>query len=1032
MHTKRSLSHGLRWFALCVILALLVSPLSLLDARPAAAHTPVTYQAASLVLGQVDFSSKLYGAGPANLRWPGDVAVDPVTGKVFVLDPNNNRVLRFAGQGALVNGAAAEAVLGQANFTDTAGAGGANHFNTPESICLDAQGRLWVVDGLNNRVLRFDNASAKASGASANGVLGQPDFTTYADALNQSGFDHPLSAYVDVFGNLYVGESLNYRILRFNNAAGKANGAPADGVLGQPNFITNNLPPADPTAGTVYQPQGMTGDAYGKLWVADTHYNRVLFFNNAAGKANGANADGVLGQPDLTTDTYNWTQNSFYNPVSLALDGQGRLWVSDSLNHRVLYFNDAAHASGQVNASGVLGQLNYTNHTANAGLANPAAQTMQSPAGLWYDPGSDLLWLADSGNHRVLAYGDVNLVVTGASGVRVVPGAATGTAANGSYFGALDLGSSFERTFTIQNRSFQTLNLTGGLAPIWTAGPNNSDFAVIAQPTTTSLAPWASTSFTIRFTPSAAGARTAQIQIPSTDDDYDPRFTFPVRGESGPYVSTVYHPADLVLGQPGFQTSAKGTSAAAMETPAAIAVDPGSGKVFVADSGNHRVLRFAGGGALANGAAAEAVLGQADFTTANEAVTRSGMGFPLGLAVDRLGRLWVADSNNDRVLRFDNAATLGNGAPADGVLGQADFTSEVGAGGADRMSSPDNLYIDSQGRLWVADTANSRVLRFDNPAAKPNGAPADGVLGQADFTGVTNGLAQNRLDHPTGLTGDGAGRLWVVDSANHRVLRFDNAAALPNGSNASLVLGQATFDSETRGNSGSQMDAPKGITLDISQRLWVSDMGNSRVLRFDGASTLENGAFSNGALGQAEVYSSVEDLGGLSALSLDHPAGIFYDRDHDSLWIADLANNRVLAHIDPYMGVWGLQRISSGDYTPSPVKGTHFGLRLLGKPAELSFTIRNDGLQGLKLSGAPAVSLQGAAAGDFSVVAQPTTNLAAGGTTSFTLRFTPSALGAREAVVHIASNDTLTPDYTFHIVGLGTDRYWLYLPVAQR
>ncbi len=73
-------------------------------------------------------------------------------------------------------------------------------------------------------------------------------------------------------------------------------------------------------------------------------------------------------------------------------------------------------------------------------------------------------------------------------------------------------------------------------------------------------------------------------------------------------------PASLVLGQPGFTSSAAATTQTGMKSPAAVTVDPTTGKVFVADARNHRVLRFASAVALANGAPAEAVLGQADFS----------------------------------------------------------------------------------------------------------------------------------------------------------------------------------------------------------------------------------------------------------------------------------------------------------------------------------------------------------------------------------------------------------------------------------
>jgi DNA-binding beta-propeller fold protein YncE len=128
--------------------------------------------------------------------------------------------------------------------------------------------------------------------------------------------------------------------------------------------------------------------------------------------------------------------------------------------------------------------------------------------------------------------------------------------------------------------------------------------------------------------------------------------------------------------------------------------------LWVADNGNNRALRFDDAAGKANGAAADSVLGQPDFTSRAAAVTASGMNDPYGVAVDSADRLWVADYLNNRVLRF-------NGASADVVLGQPDVTSGLFAVTASGMLFPHGVVVDSAGYLWVAD--GGRVLRFDGP-----------------------------------------------------------------------------------------------------------------------------------------------------------------------------------------------------------------------------------------------------------------------------------------------------------------------------
>jgi sugar lactone lactonase YvrE len=379
-------------YSVAVILALAVA-----SAGSAFALTLSSGQAASLVLGQPNFTSYAANTTQKGMSSPGSVAVDPTTGKVFVSDGANNRVLRFASVASLHSGASAEAVLGQLNFTSSLHATTQGHMYGPASVALDASGRLWVADEFNNRVLRFDHASAKANGANADGVLGQTNFTSSAHATTQSGVYLPLAVAVDGVGRLWVADGFHNRVLRFNAAAAKANGANADGVLGQPNFTSGGNAA---TQSGMSLPDGLTVDSAGRLWVADGSNNRVLWFDSAAALANGATADGVLGQTNFTNHAAALTQSGMNNPDGVAVDASGRLWVADFTNDRVLGFANAALLAYGANASVVLGQKNFTSN------GNAASATgLSLPGQLFVDRAADVLWVADYSNNRVLRYG---------------------------------------------------------------------------------------------------------------------------------------------------------------------------------------------------------------------------------------------------------------------------------------------------------------------------------------------------------------------------------------------------------------------------------------------------------------------------------------------------------------------------------------------------------------------------------------------------------------------------------------------------
>ena len=120
----------------------------------------------------------------------------------------------------------------------------------------------------------------------------------------------------------------------------------------------------------------------------------------------------------------------------------------------------------------------------------------------------------------------------------------------------------------------------------------------------------------------------------------------------------------------------------------------------------------------------------------------------------------------------------------------------------------------------------------------------------------------------------------------------------------------------------------------------------------------------------------------------------------------------------PEMTVLGVDgsSIINGETVVSVDVGTDFGTATIFAPVERTFTITNSGPDALDLTGTPAVVKTGS---DFSVVAQPSTPVAAGGSTPFTVRFLPTATGTRSTTISITNSDALRTPYTFALQGTG-------------
>jgi sugar lactone lactonase YvrE len=351
--------------------------------------------------------------------------------------------------------------------------------------------------------------------------------------------------------------------------------------------------------------------------------------------------------------------------------------------------------------------------------------------------------------------------------------------------------------------------------------------------------------------------------------------------------------ADRVLGALNFTTVGSGAATAStMNRPSGLAVDPVSGKLFVADSFNHRILRFANAAALASGASAEAVIGQSDFTTgAAGPANAGGLNQPFELHVDGSGRLWVSDRKNNRVLMYTAASSLSaTGATPTLVLGQPDLTTVSVGTSATKMNEPVDVFVDAADNLWVVEYLNSRVLKFANVSSLSNGAAATTVLGQSSFSTSAIGTSASTMRNPGGLVVDGTGRLWVTDYFNHRILRFDNAASLASGADASGVLGQPGFTTRTINRTAQGMSNPATPTIDSAGTLYVADADNHRVLIFKNPATKAAGAAADGVIGQPDFVTTTI---GTTERKLNFPYGLALDRS-GHLWVSDYTNNRVL------------------------------------------------------------------------------------------------------------------------------------------
>lgn len=322
---------------------------------------------------------------------------------------------------------------------------------------------------------------------------------------------------------------------------------------------------------------------------------------------------------------------------------------------------------------------------------------------------------------------------------------------------------------------------------------------------------------------------------------------------------------------------------------------------------------------------ADKVIGQPNFNTTlagiNGSAGGSGLTNPNGVFVDPKGNLYIADAGNHRILRYPAPFNAGSSANPDLVLGQPDpYASRVanrgGSPAANTLSLGSNvttaMAMDASGNLYVTDAGNRRVLRYPAAALVANnfGPNADVVIGQGDFVSTTQPSSLSDRNHfsvPAGLAFDSSGHLFVTDTGTNRILVF--SPPFTNGE-ASIRLAGIVSPTPTTPTQ-STFSAPEGIVM-VNNGPAIMDAGNNRIMIFDPFSSADwatsDNTFANpppkaiGLMGQADYLSKEPNAGNVQPSASSFSAPVAAAAAGSDVFVADSANNRVLVFANAAQG----------------------------------------------------------------------------------------------------------------------------------
>ena len=278
---------------------------------------------------------------------PTSIAVD-ANGNTYVTDTFNHRVIKIDGN----NVTTVVAGTGVAGFLGDGGLATSAQLDMPMGLSLDAAGNIYIADSLNHRIRKVNIVSGNISTVAGNGIVGAA-FQGDGGAATLAGLNTPKGVDVDVNNVIWIADTLNNRIRKVD-ALGVISTAVGTGVAG---FGGDN---GVPTAALLNRPRDITVSATGKIYIADELNHRIRLVSGGVIQTfAGTGIAGTLGAGgDASLAQLN-------RPTGIDVDNNGRVYIADSVNHRIVLI-DANAILKTIVGTGIAG---YAGDLGNAQLA---------------------------------------------------------------------------------------------------------------------------------------------------------------------------------------------------------------------------------------------------------------------------------------------------------------------------------------------------------------------------------------------------------------------------------------------------------------------------------------------------------------------------------------------------------------------------------------------------------------------------------------------------------------------------------------
>ena len=336
------------------------------------------------------------------------------------------------------------------------------------------------------------------------------------------------------------------------------------------------------------------------------------------------------------------------------------------------------------------------------------------------------------------------------------------------------------------------------------------------------------------------------------------------------------------LGQAGSSGDRGAATNAKLTFPLGVAVDS-EGNIYIADQTPHTIRKVTKSTGIIDTVAGQ--INQQGSTGDTGPATSAKLNGPSDVAVDSDGNIYIADNTND-VIRKVTKST-GNIDTVAGQIGQKGSSGDGGPATGAKLDNPFGIAVDSEGNIFIADKRGPAIRKVTKSTG--NIDTVAGILGQFGSTGDGSAATSANLNEPNGVAVDSSGNIYIADSENSVIRKVTKSTGII--TTVAGIIGQ--FGSSTDGGpaTGAKLDTPRGVAVDPAGDIFIPDF-NNHVVRKVTAST---GIISTVA-GIIGVSGPTGDDGPATSATLANPERIAID-SLGNLFIADV-NNQAIRKIE--------------------------------------------------------------------------------------------------------------------------------------